>query len=147
MQRIKGNDDPLARQLRQNLRRGCGPENDSAGTGIEPVPCRVDVPDTATDTAGRDAHEFLDEGAVVAGAACGVEVDDGDLAGQAETLGDWPGIACLDAWLPAADKLHGLAVRQVNRRHDHVCDPWVCSGTGRVGMPAPVMACLTSPTV
>ena len=148
MQGIEGDDDTLARQVRENLRCGRGSEDDLAGTGIEPVPCRLDVPDAAPDTAGCHAYEFLDESAVVTGAPGGVEVDDRDLSGQAEALGDRPGITSLDTWFPATDELHGLAIRQVDRRDDHACAPWCsCPGPGRVGMPASVMARLTSPTV
>ena len=52
---------------------------------------RLDVADAAAHAAGEARQQTLDQGGVAALAHRGVEVDDRDLAGEREALGDRPG--------------------------------------------------------
>ena len=100
---IEGGDNPLARQFREDFGPRCGAEDDLAGSGIEPAPCRCDIADSTADAARRETHEFLDQPAVVTPSERRVEVDDGNLAGKAESLGDRPGITGLDGLFLATE--------------------------------------------
>ena len=125
--RVERRDDPLARQLGEDLGLGGRAEDDLARTLVEPADRRLDVADAAADAAGEAGQQALDQRGVAALAHGGVEVDHRDLAGEREALGDRAGVAGVDRLLGAADELDGLAALQVDAGDDHGRTRMPCS--------------------
>ncbi len=135
--RIQRGDDALARELAEDLGASRGAEDDLVSAGIQPAPGCVDVADAAADAAAGEREEIGHDGAVAPLAEGRVEVDDGDLADDAEALGDGARVAGVEFLFAALHELHRGAAHEIDRRDDHV----------RTSSPRAARACLTSETV
>ena len=111
----------------EDLGLGRGAEDDLARTAVEPADRRLDVADAAADPAGRSASRSSISAALLPRAHGRVEVDHGDLAGQAEALGDRPRVAGVERLRRAADELDRLAALQVDGGDDHGRTRMPCS--------------------
>lgn len=117
--RVEGGDEALARQLREELGLGRGAKDDLGRALVEPVDRAGEIADAAADAAACELEELIDDEAVVALAHGAVEVDDRDLADDAEAARDGQRVAGVDLERLAADELDRRAALEIDRRHDH----------------------------
>ena len=119
LDRVQRGDHTLARQRGEHLAYRRRAQHDLRGARVEPGPGRFRGANPAAHATGRDPQQFANQPGVRAAAEGGVQVHDRDFARQPELLGDGPRIAGVEDFLATADELDGLALHQINRRHNH----------------------------